>query len=114
MSRFALVRTTNFRLACESGRRRLSQGAGMPELVGRIGVSVVSVIRMQMSAGYAGDCPRAARVVWSRGANPPYGVKIAAIAQLVEHIIRNDGVGGSNPSCGTNYIKNLAEAPKPS
>lgn len=26
---------------------------------------------------------------------------IAAIAQLVEHIIRNDGVGGSNPSCGT-------------
>src|SRR5262245_33170182 len=25
----------------------------------------------------------------------------AAIAQLVEHIIRNDGVGGSNPSCGT-------------
>ena len=27
--------------------------------------------------------------------------KSAAIAQLVEHIIRNDGVGGSNPSCGT-------------
>jgi hypothetical protein len=26
----------------------------------------------------------------------------AAIAQLVEHVIRNDGVGGSNPSCGTN------------
>ena len=26
---------------------------------------------------------------------------IAAIAQPVEHIIRNDGVGGSNPSCGT-------------
>src|SRR5262249_11046000 len=25
----------------------------------------------------------------------------AAIAQSVEHIIRNDGVGGSNPSCGT-------------
>jgi hypothetical protein len=25
----------------------------------------------------------------------------AAIAQPVEHIIRNDGVGGSNPSCGT-------------
>ena len=73
----------------------------MPELVGRIGVSVVSVIRMQMSAGYAGACPRAARLVWTRGANPPYDVKIAAIAQLVEHIIRNDGVGGSNPSCGT-------------
>src|SRR3954451_9123933 len=25
----------------------------------------------------------------------------AAIAQLVEHVIRNDGVGGSSPSCGT-------------
>jgi hypothetical protein len=31
----------------------------------------------------------------------------AAIAQLVEHVIRNDGVGGSNPSCGTNQIKDL-------
>jgi hypothetical protein len=26
---------------------------------------------------------------------------VAAIAQLVEHVIRNDGVGGSSPSCGT-------------
>jgi hypothetical protein len=26
---------------------------------------------------------------------------LAAIAQLVEHVIRNDGVGGSSPSCGT-------------
>jgi hypothetical protein len=26
----------------------------------------------------------------------------AAIAQLVEHVIRNDGVTGSNPVCGTN------------
>ena len=25
----------------------------------------------------------------------------AAIAQLVEHVIRNDGVTGSNPVCGT-------------
>jgi hypothetical protein len=25
----------------------------------------------------------------------------AAIAQLVEHVIRNDGVTGSNPACGT-------------
>jgi hypothetical protein len=31
----------------------------------------------------------------------------AAIAQSVEHIIRNDGVGGSNPSCGTNKIEAL-------
>jgi hypothetical protein len=26
---------------------------------------------------------------------------VAAIAQMVEHVIRNDGVGGSIPSCGT-------------
>lgn len=35
-------------------------------------------------------------------------VNEAAIAQSVEHIIRNDGVGGSNPSCGTRYFKYLA------
>ena len=29
---------------------------------------------------------------------------LAAIAQLVEHLIRNEGVGGSNPSCGTNEL----------
>jgi hypothetical protein len=28
----------------------------------------------------------------------------AAIAQLVEHVIRNDGVTGSNPVCGTNLL----------
>ena len=27
----------------------------------------------------------------------------AGIAQLVEHVIRNDGVVGSNPISGTNY-----------
>ncbi len=26
---------------------------------------------------------------------------LAAIAQLVEHVIRNDGVRGSSPACGT-------------
>jgi hypothetical protein len=31
--------------------------------------------------------------------------KKAAIAQSVEHVIRNDGVGGSNPSCGTNNLR---------
>ena len=31
----------------------------------------------------------------------PAFFRSAAIAQLVEHVIRNDGVGGSNPSCGT-------------
>src|SRR5579871_4223542 len=34
------------------------------------------------------------------GSAPPSAGN-AAIAQPVEHIIRNDGVGGSNPSCGT-------------
>jgi hypothetical protein len=28
----------------------------------------------------------------------------AAIAQLVEHVIRNDGVTGSNPVCGTSLL----------
>src|SRR5262245_18786127 len=32
-----------------------------------------------------------------------YAWRRAAIAQLVEHLIRNEGVGGSNPSCGTSY-----------
>src|SRR5271170_2763706 len=31
----------------------------------------------------------------------------AAIAQLVEHVIRNDGVGSSNLSCGTTYLIDL-------
>ena len=42
-------------------------------------------------------------------ANPPpdrYQALKAAIAQSVEHIIRNDGVGGSNPSCGTTTKSN--------
>ena len=30
-----------------------------------------------------------------------FAERAAAIAQLVEHVIRNDGVGGSSPSCGT-------------
>jgi hypothetical protein len=33
----------------------------------------------------------------------------AAIAQLVEHLIRNEGVGGSNPSCGTNLFNTLED-----
>src|SRR5438132_6308717 len=33
----------------------------------------------------------------------------AAIAQLVEHVIRNDGVTGSSPVCGTNEFKHLGE-----
>jgi hypothetical protein len=40
-------------------------------------------------------------------------VNAAAIAQLVEHIIRNDGVAGSNPVRGTNKIKGLAPISRP-
>jgi hypothetical protein len=28
----------------------------------------------------------------------------AALAQLVEHVIRNDGVAGSSPACGTSFL----------
>ena len=34
----------------------------------------------------------------------PYS--IAGIAQLVEHLIRNEGVVGSSPITGTSYKKN--------
>ena len=44
--------------------------------------------------------PVAERAAWS-----------AAIAQLVEHVIRNDGVTGSNPVCGTKEINYLAVLP---
>ena len=35
-----------------------------------------------------------------------YRTGFAAIAQLVEHVIRNDGVGGSIPSCGSSRLSN--------
>ena len=35
--------------------------------------------------------------------------KSAAVAQLVEHVIRNDGVGGSSPFTGTILLSNPAE-----
>ena len=38
------------------------------------------------------------------GLSRPPLLGFAAIAQLVEHVIRNDGVGGSSPSCGTIYL----------
>ena len=39
---------------------------------------------------------------------PPAGTAppVAALAQLVEHLIRNEGVGGSNPSSGTTKFLN--------
>jgi hypothetical protein len=50
-------------------------------------------------------CPRARVRLHLRQA---CSFQSAAIAQPVEHIIRNDGVGGSNPSCGTSKIKYLS------
>jgi hypothetical protein len=33
---------------------------------------------------------------------------VAALAQVVEHIIRNDGVAGSSPASGTiNFLSNI-------
>ena len=47
---------------------------------------------------------RAARFSYMCDADPSSSqgpAQVAAIAQPVEHIIRNDGVAGSNPACGT-------------
>jgi hypothetical protein len=38
----------------------------------------------------------------------PSGPSNAALAQSVEHIIRNDGVVGSNPISGTSFIVGIA------
>src|SRR5579884_3734758 len=56
------------------------------------------------SAARALTCPLLANAL-----NPGYQGPSpeAAIAQSVEHIIRNDGVGGSNPSCGTSKFTGL-------
>jgi hypothetical protein len=52
--------------------------------------------------------PSDAREPCQGRARPLSGAPLqAAIAQSVEHIIRNDGVGGSNPSCGTIEIASL-------
>ena len=37
-------------------------------------------------------------------------VRSAAIAQLVEHVIRNDGVTGSSPVCGTSDFNHLVKS----
>ena len=38
---------------------------------------------------------------WANGSTAVEKPCVAALAQLVEHLIRNEGVGGSNPSSGT-------------
>jgi hypothetical protein len=47
--------------------------------------------------------------------NPPFAcggsaVRGAQVAQLVEHVTENHGVGGSIPPLGTNEIKRLAQS----
>ena len=44
---------------------------------------------------------RGRRARTGRSARPLLNGARAAVAQLVEHVIRNDGVGGSSPFCGT-------------
>jgi hypothetical protein len=46
---------------------------------------------------------------WTRESIAQADLWPAAIAQSVEHVIRNDGVGGSNPSCGTSLIGSIPE-----
>ncbi len=57
-------------------------------------------------SSHAGSIPaRASNLLFALPALPPVSAiqqaKCAALAQSVEHIIRNDGVRGSNPLSGT-------------
>jgi hypothetical protein len=58
---------------------------------GRVFLAKSGVARYQVQA-FSASLPEAP--AWS-----------AAIAQLVEHVIRNDGVTGSNPVCGTSFFE---------
>ena len=50
--------------------------------------------------GASGALALAADALYKAPACPPPG-SVAGLAQLVEHLICNQGVGGSNPSAGT-------------
>ena len=91
------------------GTNRPAQGPGR-RLAGifvtlgrRLGVSRLRVFLA--NRGRARYQVRAFRVA------PERCVWSAAIAQLVEHVIRNDGVTGSSPVCGTSLSKNSLEQP---
>ena len=58
----------------------------------------------------SGPCPISGAGVSGRSRTPIWS---AAIAQLVEHVIRNDGVTGSSPVCGTSPSKFSFEQPAP-
>jgi hypothetical protein len=59
-------------------------------MAGSVFLAKPGAARYQVQA-FSAPLPNAA--IWS-----------AAIAQLVEHVIRNDGVTGSNPVCGTSLF----------
>jgi hypothetical protein len=50
----------------------------------------------------------------SRSRFRPPGRILAALAQVVEHIIRNDGVAGSSPASGTTFFNLLDDAKRDS
>ena len=50
---------------------------------------------------------------WEIGRIPANGSAIAALAQLVEHFIRNEGVVGSNPISGTIFSIKINTLQKP-
>jgi hypothetical protein len=64
-----------------------------------LNILLVTAIVLASASARAGG-PRS--LLLALYANRPAG--FAAIAQLVEHVIRNDGVGGSSPSCGTSAL----------
>ena len=54
-----------------------------------------------------------ARLRLANGADLSYQTRAASIAQLVEHLICNQGVTGSIPVGGTKYINHLADFSTP-
>src|SRR5207237_4707641 len=82
----------------ESASRRLAR---LPVSLGRVTPSFGAGLPCQ-----SGSCPVSGAHALKALCRARF--RFAAIAQLVEHVIRNDGVGGSNPSCGTIFKKSLS------
>src|SRR5260370_39377438 len=85
------------------GTSELCPGPGrwLARLSVRLG-RVIREIAGQRFSCQDGQCPISGASVFSPVAERSRWS--AAIAQLVEHVIRNDGVTGSNPVCGTKQI----------
>ena len=73
-----------------TGSREKKRQKLLPVMAGRVFLAKPDAARYQVQA-FSASLPEAP--AWS-----------AAIAQLVEHVIRNDGVTGSNPVCGTSFL----------